>query len=56
MGLIDGLEHIIVENEPLNHFTRLRLGGVAEFFGQPTSFEELAEIIRRWPAKPYPFA
>jgi UDP-N-acetylmuramate dehydrogenase len=47
MGLIDGLEHIILENEPLAHFTRLRLGGVAEYFAQPTSLEELSEIIRR---------
>ena len=47
MGLIDGLEHVIVENEPLAHFTRLRLGGVAEYFAQPTSLEELTEIIRR---------
>ncbi len=47
MGLIDGLEHIIVESEPLGHFTRLRLGGVAEYFAQPTSVDELREIIRR---------
>lgn len=47
MGLIDGLEHIIVENEPLAHFTRLRLGGVAEYFAEPTSHDELREIIRR---------
>lgn len=47
MGLIDGLEHIVVENEPLAHFTRLRLGGVAEYFAEPTSLEELAEVIRR---------
>jgi UDP-N-acetylmuramate dehydrogenase len=47
MGLIDGLEHIVLENEPLAHFTRLRLGGVAEYFAQPTSVDELLEIIRR---------
>lgn len=47
MGLMDGLEHIIVENEPLAHYTRLRLGGVAEYFGQPTTVDELIEIIRR---------
>ncbi len=47
MGLIDGLEHIVLENEPLAHFTRLRLGGVAEYFAQPTSLEELSEIISR---------
>jgi UDP-N-acetylmuramate dehydrogenase len=47
MSLTNGLEHIVIENEPLAQFTRLRLGGVAEYFAQPTSAEELQDIIHR---------
>ncbi len=47
MGLIDGLEHFIKENEPLAPFTRLRLGGVAEYLAEPTNVDELIESIRR---------
>lgn len=47
MGLFNGLEHIVRENEPLAPYTWLRLGGPAEHFAEPTSREELAELVRR---------
>lgn len=54
MGLFDGLEHIVRENEPLAGFTRLRIGGVAEYFGEPTNLDELLELIRRAAAEGLP--
>ncbi len=47
MGPFAGLEHVVRENEPLAPFTWLRVGGVAEFFAEPTNVEELAELVRR---------
>ena len=47
MGLMDGFEHIVRENEPLAPFTRLRLGGVAEYYAEPTNKDELLAIIKR---------
>lgn len=47
MGLISGLEHCVHENEPLAPHTWFRLGGLAEYFAEPTSVEELAELVRR---------
>ncbi len=44
----EGFENIIRENEPLAPYTRLRVGGVAEFFAEPTSTEELSELIHRF--------
>ncbi len=54
MGLYEGLEHIVRENEPLAGFTRLRIGGVAEYFGEPTNLDELIELIRRASAEGLP--
>lgn len=48
MSLISGFEHFVRENEPLSPMTSLRLGGVAEFFAEPTSVEELAAIVKRF--------
>ncbi len=48
MGLIDGFEAIVRENEPLAPYTRLRIGGVAEYFAEPTSVEELAALVQRF--------
>ena len=36
------------ENEPLAPFTRLNVGGVAEYFAEPTSEQELVELVRRF--------
>ncbi|HMP78008.1 MAG TPA: UDP-N-acetylmuramate dehydrogenase [Pirellulaceae bacterium] len=47
MSLFSGLEHVVRENEPLAPYTTLRLGGVAEYFAEPTSIDELSEIIQR---------
>ena len=46
--LLEGFEHIVRENEPLAPMTRLGLGGVAEFFAEPTNLDELVRLIRRF--------
>ncbi len=46
MGLLSGFEHIVCEREPLAPFTWFRLGGVAEYFAEPTSVEELEALVR----------
>ena len=46
--LLAGFEHIVRENEPLAPMTRLGLGGVAEFFAEPTNLDELARLVRRF--------
>ena len=53
-NLISGLEHIVRENEPLAPYTSLGIGGVAEFFAEPTSVEELTELVRRFAAAGQP--
>lgn len=47
MSWFDGLEHIVREKVSLASWNWLRLGGVAEFFAEPTSLEELTEILKR---------
>ena len=47
MSFVSGLEHIVRDNEPLARYTWFRLGGSAEYFAEPTSEAELAEIVRR---------
>jgi UDP-N-acetylmuramate dehydrogenase len=47
MGPFNGLEHIVRENEPLAPYTWLRLGGPAQYFAEPTTVDELAELVRR---------
>lgn len=46
MGLFDGFEHIVRQNEMLAPFTWFRLGGPAEYFAEPTSTEELEALVR----------
>ena len=48
MSLISGFEHFVREHEPLSPLTSLRLGGVAEYFAEPTSTQELAAIVKRF--------
>lgn len=47
MAFTTGFEHIVRENEPLAPYTWFRLGGPAEYFAEPTSVGELAELVRR---------
>ncbi|HJN07623.1 MAG TPA: UDP-N-acetylmuramate dehydrogenase [Pirellulaceae bacterium] len=47
MGLFDGYEHIVRQNELLAPFTWFRLGGPAEYFAEPTSVEELGTLVAR---------
>ncbi len=48
MDLIQGFETIVRENEPLAPYTRMRLGGVAEYFAEPTTVEELSSLVKRF--------
>lgn len=47
MPFQSGFEHILREREALAPYTWLRLGGEAEFFAEPTSIEELAQLVQR---------
>jgi len=47
MGLFSGLEHIVREQEPLASHTWLRIGGPAQYFAEPTSHDELSQLVRR---------
>lgn len=47
MTWFSGLEHIVRENEPMAGWNWFRIGGAAEFFAEPTSVEELREILKR---------
>jgi len=47
MGLLTGFEHFARENEPMAPHTWFRLGGLAEYFAEPTSVDELAALVRR---------
>ena len=47
MSWYDGLEHVVRESESLAPLTWLRIGGVAEFFAEPTNVGELQSIVQR---------
>lgn len=47
MSFVRGFEHIVRDSEPLAPYTWFRLGGVAEYFAEPTSQDELSELVRR---------
>ncbi len=48
MSLLSGYEHIVRENEPLAPFTRLNIGGNAEYFAEPTNEEELVGLVKQF--------
>jgi UDP-N-acetylmuramate dehydrogenase len=48
VNLIAGLENIVRENEPLAPFTRLKIGGVAEYYAEPTTVDELIALVQRF--------
>lgn len=54
MSLIAGFEHIARENEPLAPFTRLKIGGVAEYYAEPTNLSELVQLVQRFSEKDLP--
>ncbi len=54
MGLLDGFEHIVHEDEPLAPYTWFRLGGAAKYFAEPTSVDELSELVARFRAEDLP--
>ena len=48
MSLISGFENIVKENQPLAPYTRLKLGGVAAYFAQPETREQLVGLVERF--------
>lgn len=54
MSIAPGLEHVLRENEPLAPYTRLNLGGVAEYFAEPTNEAELLELVKLFSEKELP--
>jgi len=47
MSFLAGLENIVRQDEPLAMHTWFQLGGPAEYFAEPESVDQLAELIRR---------
>ena len=47
MTLVSGFEKIVRQDEPLADRTWLKLGGVASFYAEPKSVDELAALVRR---------
>lgn len=48
MSLIDGFEHVARQDEPLAPYTRLGIGGGAEYFAEPLALEELVSLVQRF--------
>ena len=48
MSLISGFEDVVKENQPLAPYTRLKLGGVAAYFAQPQTREQLVGLVQRF--------
>ena len=46
MSLFDSFAHIVRENETLAPYTRLNIGGDAEYFAEPTNQDELVGIVK----------
>ena len=46
MSLFDRFAHIVRENENLAPYTRLNIGGDAEYFAEPTNQDELVGIVK----------
>lgn len=55
MSWYEGFEHIVREDEPLGTYTWFRLGGAAEFFAEPNSVDELAQLLQRCDQHDMPF-
>jgi UDP-N-acetylmuramate dehydrogenase len=47
MGLLSGFESFARADEPLAMHTWFQLGGPAEYFAEPESFEQLTALVRR---------
>ncbi len=46
MSLFDSFAHIVRENENLAPYTRLNIGGNAEYFAEPTNQDELIGVVK----------
>jgi UDP-N-acetylmuramate dehydrogenase len=52
--MIEGFEHFVRQQVPLASYTSLRLGGPAEYFAEPTSEDELVQLVRRFAGRDLP--
>lgn len=48
MSLISGFEDVVKENQPLANYTKLKLGGVAAYFAEPRTLEQLVGLLQRF--------
>ncbi len=48
MSLISGFEDVVKENEPLAPYTRLKLGGVAAWFAEPQTRQQLIGLVKNF--------
>ncbi len=46
MKLFEKFPHIVRENEPLAHYSWLRIGGSARYFAEPTTLNELSGLVK----------
>ena len=54
MGFLSGLEDVVRQGEPLAPRVWFRLGGPAEYFAEPDSWEQLGELVSRCRAEGIP--
>ncbi|MDA0660742.1 MAG: UDP-N-acetylmuramate dehydrogenase [Planctomycetota bacterium] len=54
MELVQGLEHVVRRDEPLANYSWFRLGGIADYFAEPTNTDELSLLVRRFRAAEMP--
>ena len=47
MALFSGLEGVVRQDEPLAPFTWFKLGGAAQYYAEPTTLDQLAQLVRR---------
>ena len=48
MSLLEGFEHVVRENELLAPYTKLNIGGPAEYFAEPADRDELVALVKRF--------
>lgn len=54
MSWLDGFESIVRKDVPLAPLTWLRIGGAAEYFGEPQTVDQLSQLVQRCRAEDIP--
>ncbi len=47
MPFLQGLEHVVKQDEPLAPYTYMKIGGPARYFARPENLEQLRELVVR---------